>query len=58
MAHNLNMKIIAEGVETEKQLELLNQLECDAYQGYLFAKPLNIKDFKKMWDDIALELEY
>lgn len=40
MAHNLRLKVIAEGVETEGQLALLRQNNCDEMQGYLFSRPL------------------
>jgi diguanylate cyclase (GGDEF)-like protein/PAS domain S-box-containing protein len=40
LAHSLNMKVVAEGVEREEQLECLRSLECDLIQGYLFAKPM------------------
>nr|MDU2064528.1 ABC transporter substrate binding protein [Sporomusaceae bacterium] len=42
LAHLLNMKTVAEGVETKDQLALLAQYECDAAQGYLFSKPLPV----------------
>jgi EAL domain-containing protein (putative c-di-GMP-specific phosphodiesterase class I) len=41
MAHALGMKVIAEGVEREAQLEFLRNEGCDAAQGYLFSKPLS-----------------
>ena len=40
MAHGLNMQVIAEGVETDTQLELLKRYGCDEAQGYLLAKPM------------------
>ena len=40
LGHGLQMRIVAEGVETEAQLALLRALGCDEYQGYLFARPM------------------
>lgn len=45
MGHTLNRKIIAEGVETEEQLDILKAYRCDEIQGYFFSKPLTDKDF-------------
>ncbi|AZG72270.1 putative bifunctional diguanylate cyclase/phosphodiesterase [Shewanella livingstonensis] len=45
MAHHLKVKVVAEGVETEGQHKLLEQLSCDYLQGYLFAKPMPTQDF-------------
>ena len=45
LARNLNLKTIAEGVETERQLSFLAGLNCDEYQGYYFSKPVAAKEF-------------
>ncbi|MBR8844893.1 EAL domain-containing protein [Pseudoalteromonas sp. JC3] len=49
MAHNLSMKVVAEGVETLEQLRLLQQLECDFGQGYLISKPLSAAQFESFY---------
>lgn len=45
LAHQLNMQVVAEGVETEQQRQLLADLNCDILQGYLESKPLSIDDY-------------
>ena len=40
MAHSLNLRVVAEGVATREQAELLRSQQCDELQGYLFSKPL------------------
>lgn len=40
MAHSLNMKVVAEGVETEEQFQFLKQNHCDEIQGYYFCEPV------------------
>lgn len=44
LAGNLGMQVVAEGVETEEQLEQLRSLKCQYGQGYLFSKPLEVTD--------------
>jgi diguanylate cyclase (GGDEF)-like protein len=45
MAHNLGLRVVAEGVETAEDLEMLRQLGCDEAQGYYFAKPLPAEQY-------------
>ncbi|WP_347862316.1 EAL domain-containing protein [Salimicrobium sp. PL1-032A] len=49
LAHNLDMDIIAEGVETSEQLDFLVQHECDVSQGYFFSKPLPPSEIIDKW---------
>lgn len=46
MAHALRLKVIAEGVETEEQKKLLQSLNCDEVQGFLYARALTAEDFE------------
>ena len=46
MAHKLKIKVVAEGIETELQLELLTNSGCDYGQGYYLSKPLSKVDFE------------
>jgi len=48
MAHKLGMKVIAEGIETEQQRQLLLEAECDYGQGYLFSKALPADAFEEL----------
>jgi len=45
MAHHLDLKVIAEGVETDFEYDFLNQRNCGGYQGYYFSRPVPEKDF-------------
>jgi len=45
LAHALEINVVAEGVETIDQREMLKRMGCNMYQGYLFAKPCNATDF-------------
>ena len=44
LAHNLDMEVVAEGVETAEQVLLLKSLKCDFGQGYFFSRPLEESD--------------
>ncbi|WP_137790876.1 bifunctional diguanylate cyclase/phosphodiesterase [Bacillus sp. E(2018)] len=44
MAHNLDLKVIAEGVETEEQLQFLQQKQCNEAQGYYFSRPISAEE--------------
>lgn len=48
MAQTLNLNVIAEGVETEEQRQLLHNNGCHTYQGYLFSKPVPIDEFEAL----------
>ena len=48
MAHNMKMKVLAEGVETEEQLSFLRTTGCDEMQGFLFSRPLPAEDFREL----------
>jgi diguanylate cyclase (GGDEF)-like protein/PAS domain S-box-containing protein len=48
MAHKLGLKVIAEGVETQKQLELLVQMDCDYAQGFLYSRAVAPQEFESL----------
>jgi EAL domain-containing protein (putative c-di-GMP-specific phosphodiesterase class I) len=47
MAQSLHLDMIAEGVETEEQLQILQSIGCDHFQGYFFGKPMPIEQFEQ-----------
>ena len=47
LARNLDLKVIAEGIETETQLSKLKDLNCEGGQGYFFAAPMNFTDLQE-----------
>ena len=53
MSHRLKMKVVAEGVESAQQVELLKQMGCDFIQGFYYSKPLpmdELLDFIQFWE--------
>jgi len=48
LAHNLDLKVIAEGVETFPQHEFLQNLDCGEGQGHFYSPPLKTKEFEKL----------
>ncbi len=48
MAHKLGLQVIAEGVETNQQRDLLAGVDCDYGQGFLFAKPMPVEEFNAL----------
>ncbi|MEH1930721.1 EAL domain-containing response regulator [Nostoc sp.] len=48
MAHNLNLDVVAEGVETEAELAFLRQHNCNYMQGFLFSRPLPAAEFENL----------
>jgi diguanylate cyclase (GGDEF)-like protein/PAS domain S-box-containing protein len=52
MAHNFGFNVIAEGVETKAQRDCLVRYGCNAFQGYLFSKPVPLEDFEKLISEI------
>ena len=45
IAHNLSLNVVAEGVETQDQLDMLRKLRCETIQGFYYSKPLSAEDF-------------
>jgi EAL domain-containing protein (putative c-di-GMP-specific phosphodiesterase class I) len=45
LAHNLDLKVVAEGIETEEEAKLLKLLRCEQGQGFLYSRPLPADDF-------------
>lgn len=51
LCHDLNMRCVAEGIETDSQIELLKKLGCDKLQGYKIGKPMLPEDFLRQFGD-------
>ena len=50
LAHGLGMEVVAEGVEEEEQMVILEMLYCDKMQGFLFSRPLEVQAFESLMD--------
>ena len=57
MAHALNKVVVAEGIETPEQLEILKELNCDRAQGYLISRPKSSQDFYNYSKTDVIKLE-
>ena len=53
MARELGLQTLVEGVETGEQLQMLEQMGCDGYQGYFFSRPLEVEDCARLLADHA-----
>ena len=53
MAHELDLEVVAEGVETETQLDYLRVHGCDSWQGFLFSRPVAASDLERLLDEPA-----
>ena len=51
LGHSLQLRVVAEGVETEAQAEFLRSLGCDEMQGYLLSRPLPAEALPRWWRD-------
>ena len=48
MAHQLGLEVVAEGVETEAELEFLAKAQCDRVQGFLYSRPLSAQEYQRL----------
>jgi EAL domain-containing protein (putative c-di-GMP-specific phosphodiesterase class I) len=48
MAHNFKLKVVAEGVETQAQMDFLTQKNCDEIQGYFFSRPVPATEVEQL----------
>lgn len=57
LAHNLDLQVIAEGVETIEQLEFLKKYNCHIIQGYFFSKPISSAQFEQNYGELLKEFK-
>jgi diguanylate cyclase (GGDEF)-like protein/PAS domain S-box-containing protein len=55
MAHKLGIKVVAEGVETETQDQILKDFACDLAQGYLYSRPVPVRNFEILLADMPVK---
>ncbi len=55
MSHSLGMFVVAEGIETKEQVDILKSMNCDAIQGYVYSKPISIMDFEEKYKEDMLK---
>ncbi|HET8710166.1 MAG TPA: EAL domain-containing protein, partial [Spongiibacteraceae bacterium] len=55
LSHRLNMKVVAEGVESESEFQIVTDLGCDEVQGYLVCKPLAAPDMERWLQRYSLD---
>jgi EAL domain-containing protein (putative c-di-GMP-specific phosphodiesterase class I) len=48
LAHNLGLKVVAEGAETQEHITLLKQLNCEMAQGYFYSRPVDCQAMSKL----------
>ena len=48
LGHSLDLKVVAEGVETITQLEILRRFQCDEFQGFLFSRAVPAAEFERI----------
>ena len=58
IADLLNMQVIVEGVETERQFKALSKIGCQLFQGYYFSRPLSSKEFFELLQDDTLNRQH
>jgi diguanylate cyclase (GGDEF)-like protein len=58
LAHGLNLAVVAEGVETQEQLNVLRIMECEIVQGYLFSQPLPAEDATSILQSFQYRKQY
>ena len=56
MCHQLGIQVVAEGVETKNQIEILRKLDCENYQGFYFSKPISLNRFSDLTDRSIIDI--